>query len=261
MIIKRKQPFIFQLSIVTILSSMALALVSTNDVRAMRLHKSFFISPPDSTKRKDTSNKMPFPIKDKKPWETSGSKNPFDLNDPPNIKTKYELDTEKNQYNVSSKVGSYNTKLPASEGFKERMINENKVANKKYFNQRSQANNFAKGSNLIPPIIVPSKVFDKIFGSSIIDIRPRGNAELIFSYNGNEVRNPAFSLRQQKTSQFDFKQKIQLNVAGSVGDKVKVNMNYDTEATFEFENQMKLDYAGKEDDIIKKIELGNVSLP
>ncbi len=261
MIIKRKQPFIFQLSIVTILSSMALALVSTNDVRAMRLHKSFYTSPPDSTKRKDTIIKMPFPIKDKKPWETSGSKNPFDLNDPPNIKTKYELDAEKNQYNVSSKIGSYNTKLPASEGFKERMANENKVANKKYFNQRSQANNFAKGSNLIPPIIVPSKIFDKIFGSSIIDIRPRGNAELIFSYNGNEVRNPAISLRQQSTSQFDFKQKIQLNVAGSVGDKVKVNMNYDTEATFEFENQMKLDYAGKEDDIIKKIELGNVSLP
>jgi cell surface protein SprA len=242
---------------------MAFALVSTNDVRAMRIRSSFIMLPPDSTNKKDTSSKlkMPFPIKDKKPWETSGGKNPFDLNDPPNINTKYELDKDKNQYNISSKIGKFNTKLPASESFKERMRNENKNANKKYFSQRSQANNFAKGSNLIPSIVVPSKVFDRIFGTSVIDIRPRGNAELIFSYNGNEVRNPAYSLRQQSTSQFDFKQKIQLNVAGSVGDKVKVNMNYDTEATFEFENQMKLDYSGKEDDIIKKIELGNVSLP
>ena len=68
-------------------------------------------------------------------------------------------------------------------------------------------------------------------------------------------------MRQQSTGQFDFKQKIQLNVSGSVGDKMKVNMNYDTEATFDFENQLKLDYSGKDDDIIKKIELGNVNLP
>jgi cell surface protein SprA len=251
-------------SSIIFLGSFAFVLVSAGSVKSTPARRSRFILPPDTLSKKDTSTKkvvMPFPIKDKKPWEISGSKNPFDLNDPPNIKSKYELDKEKNQYNYSSKVGGYNTKLPASETFKERLANENKTANKQYFKQRSQANNFAKGSNIVPPIVVPSKLFDKIFGSSVIDIRPRGNAELIFSYNGNEVRNPAFSLRQQSTSQFDFKQKIQLNVAGSVGEKVKVNMNYDTEATFEFENQMKLDYEGKEDDIIKKIELGNVGLP
>ncbi|MFA9212428.1 MAG: cell surface protein SprA [Candidatus Methylacidiphilales bacterium] len=260
---------ISNLSLFAILGSMTLGLVSTANVRGTRNRTSrarekYVQTPPDSTFKADSTTKkvkMPFPIKDKKPWETDGSKNPFDLNDPPNIKTSYELDKEKNQYNYSSKVGDYNTKLPASESFKERLANENKKANKQYFNQRSQANNFTKGSGLIPPIVLPGKVFDKIFGSSVIDIRPRGNAELIFSYRGNEVRNPAFSLRQQSTSQFDFQQKIQLNVSGSVGDKVKVNMNYDTEATFEFENQMKLDYAGKEDDIIKKIELGNVGLP
>ncbi len=243
---------------------MAFALVSTTSARPMRLRRNFVLTPPDSTNKKDTSNKpvkMPFPIKDKKPWETSRKANPFDLNDPPNINNKYELDPTKNQYNYTSKVGKTNIGLPASESFKERLSNENKKSNKQYFKQRSQANNFAKGSSIVPPIQIPSKVFDRIFGSSVIDIRPRGTAELIFSYNSNEVRNPAFSLQQQSTSQFDFKQKIQLNVAGSIGDKVKVNMNYDTEATFEFENQMKLDYSGKEDDIIKKIELGNVGLP
>lgn len=244
------------------LSSMAFAMVSTTSARPARSRRDFILLPPDSTNKKDTVNrKLPFPIKDKKPWETTRKTNPFDLNDPPNIKSKYELDPQKNQYNYSSKIGNYNYGLPASETFSERLKNENKKSNKQYFKQRSQANNFAKGSSIVPPIQVPSKAFDRIFGSSVIDIRPRGTAELIFSYNGNEVRNPAFSLRQQSTSQFDFKQKIQLNVAGSVGDKVKVNMNYDTEATFEFENQMKLDYSGKEDDIIKKIELGNVGLP
>ena len=90
------------ISLFAILSSMAFGLVSAGSVRSMRQNKDFIILPPDSTNKKDTTNKkikMPFPIKDKKPWEISGSKNPFDLNDPPNIKSVYELDKEKNKYN------------------------------------------------------------------------------------------------------------------------------------------------------------------
>lgn len=54
---------------------------------------------------------------------------------------------------------------------------------------------------------------------------------------------------------------MQVSVAGQIGDKLKINTNYDTDATFEFENQIKLNWEGQEDDILKKIELGNVSLP
>src|SRR5690606_1391590 len=104
-------------------------------------------------------------------------------------------------------------------------------------------------------------IFDKIFGGGTIDIRPQGSAELIFGWNYNVVRNPALTTRQQKNGQFDFDQKIQLNLTGSIGDRMKIATNYDTEATFDFENQMKLNWEGKEDDIVKKVELGNVSLP
>jgi cell surface protein SprA len=217
-------------------------------------------APPDST-GKDTSVNLPYPIKDRKPYERTSSKNPFDLGEPANIKTKYELDPETESYNYSSKVGGQDYRLPASVGLKDALREENKRQNKEYFNQRSQANNFVSGSGIIPQLRVGPKIFERIFGSGIIDIKPRGTAELIFAGNSNTVRNPQFAPQQQTTRQFDFKQKIQLNVAGSIGDKLKVNINYDTEATFDFENQVKLDYAGKEDDIIKKIELGNVSLP
>ena len=47
-----------------------------------------------------------------------------------------------------------------------------------------------------------------------------------------------------------------MNVTANIGDKMKLAMNYNTEATFEFENKMKLEYTGNEDDIIKKIEAG-----
>lgn len=222
----------------------------------------FIVLPPDSGKQNTPPNiKMPYPIKDRKPYETNPSKNPFDLADPANIKNKYQLDPNSNNYNYSSKVGKLDYRMPGSTSIKSQLQKDNKRLTKDYFKQRAQANNFVKGNSLIPPIVANNKIFDKIFGSGVIDIRPRGTAELIFQGNFNDVKNPALSPRMQSTGQFDFRQKIQLNVAGSVGDKLKVNMNYDTEATFEFENQMKLDYAGKEDDIIKKIELGNVSLP
>src|SRR5574343_642399 len=151
--------------------------------------------------------------------------------------------------------------MPSNVPISEEWKRDGKRQDNLYFKQRAQAQNFVKGGGLIPTLSVGPKIFDKIFGSGVIDIRPRGTAELIFQGNFNTVRNPAIAVRQQSTGQFDFRQKIQLNVSGSVGDKMKVNMNYDTEATFDFENQMKLDYAGKEDDIIKKIELGNVNLP
>jgi cell surface protein SprA len=222
--------------------------------------KGFLLAPPDSSLG-DTSRPLPYPIKDRKPYEQNTSKNPFDLGEPSNIKNRYDLDPETNSYNYTSKVGGQDYRLPASVSIQDQMKEENKRQNKEYFRQRSQANNFVSGSGLIPPLRVGPKIFEKIFGSGIIDIRPRGTAELIFAGNFNTVRNPAFAPQQQTTGQFDFKQKIQLNVQGSIGDRMKVNINYDTEATFDFENQVKLDYSGKEDDIIKKIELGNVSLP
>lgn len=218
-------------------------------------------APPDSAAIDSPVVKLKYPIKDRKPNEQFGKRHPLDLNEPANIKNSWNLDPEKNEYNYQSKVGPMDYRLPASSGIKERLNLDGKRQNTEYFKQRAQAQNFVRGSGIIPQINLSNKVIDRIFGSGIIDIKPRGTAELIFQGNFNQVRNPAFSLRQQRTGQFDFRQKMQLNVTGSIGDKLRVNMNYDTEATFEFENQMKLDYAGKEDDIIKKIELGNVSLP
>lgn len=113
----------------------------------------------------------------------------------------------------------------------------------------------------LSPIICSWKTFQDFFGNGKVEIKPTGSAELTFGGIYNVIKNPQFNSRQQRNAQFDFKQKIQLNVAGSIGDKFKINTNYNTEALFDFENQMKLNWDGKEDGILKKIEVGNVSLP
>ena len=113
----------------------------------------------------------------------------------------------------------------------------------------------------LPKLYVGGETFDKVFGGNTVDIRPQGSAELIFSLRVNKLDNPNYTVKQRKTTSFDFQEKIQMNVIGKIGEKLKLTTNFNTEATFNFENDMKLEYTGFEDDIIKKIEVGNVSLP
>ncbi len=130
-----------------------------------------------------------------------------------------------------------------------------------YWKQRSKSETVDRRSPLLKSINIGGEAFDKIFGTSTINIVPQGSAELIFGINTSKINNPNISERLRKTTTFDFQEKIQMNVTGSIGDKMKLGVNYNTEATFDFENKTKLEYNGKEDEIIKKIEAGNVSLP
>ena len=131
-----------------------------------------------------------------------------------------------------------------------------------YWNMRSDERAIKQNFSLLAPkLYVPGKAFDKIFGGNSVDIRPQGSAELIFGLKMNRLDNPSLPEEQRRTTSFDFQEKIQMNVIGKIGDKLKLTTNFNTESTFDFENQMKLEYTGYEDEIIKKIEVGNVSLP
>src|SRR5690606_20657314 len=94
-----------------------------------------------------------------------------------------------------------------------------------------------------------------------IDIIPRGSADISIMAQHNKNANPMFNERQRQQWGFDVDQRIQMNLTGQIGDRLKITTNYNTEAQFDFENQIRLDYVGKDDDIIKRIELGNVSMP
>ena len=103
---------------------------------------------------------------------------------------------------------------------------------------------------------------EKIFGPGGVQIKTQGSAEMKLGINVKKVNNPALAASRRKTVGFDFDQKINLSLNGKVGDKINMNLNYNTEATFDFDSQMmKLKYDGKEDEIIKLIEAGNVSFP
>ncbi|MFN9109646.1 MAG: cell surface protein SprA, partial [Bacteroidota bacterium] len=133
-----------------------------------------------------------------------------------------------------------------------------------YFRQRSQQS-YASGAGSTdgwkPRLNISNPELNRIFGDGGVDIQPSGSATLTLGGNFNTIRNPQFSKRQQRNGNFIFDQKIQLNVMGNIGNKVKLGIRYDTDATFEFDNQTNLGWSGKEDDILKEVSVGNVSLP
>ena len=103
---------------------------------------------------------------------------------------------------------------------------------------------------------------DKIFGPGGVRIKMMGTAELKLGGNIKNIDNPSLPVRNRRTKSIDFDEKINLNVTGKVGDKLNMNLNYNTDATFDFDTKnIKLRYEGKEDEIIKLIEAGNITFP
>ena len=197
----------------------------------------------------------------------SGSLPGLGINDPSNYTEEVDYDPESGLYTVTYKVGNLVVKPPmlmTPEEYQD-YIRSKQVSD--YWNSKTKSEEAARaegrspGSSLIPQIQVNSELFSSIFGSNTIDIRPQGYAELRFGGRFQKIDNPLIPERNRSTFTFDFDQRIQMNVSGKVGEKLEIKTNYDTEATFSFENQVKVEFTGDEDDIIKKLELGNVSLP
>jgi cell surface protein SprA len=207
---------------------------------------------------------LPFPINDNiNPY---GNNSGLDLNNPANIESAVEYDPATGNYYFYQRVGGeLDYRNPTVMSFEEyinyNMANSVKDYWKEIKDVESITDEDGETSAFAPKLKVNGKAFDRIFGGNTIDIRPQGSAELTFGVNINKNENPQIPERQRRVTTFDFDQKIQMNVVGNIGDKMKLTTNYNTEATFDFENQMKLEYTGYEDEIIKKIEAGNVSLP
>ncbi|MFN5318897.1 MAG: cell surface protein SprA, partial [Bacteroidia bacterium] len=216
--------------------------------------------PGDSTDT-DTLIQLPFPFDDEDLDPTDPTPNPFFLKDPANVTNSIDLNTETNEYDISSRMGGLNFRYPDYMSFQEYLDEDFNNAILRNWRERVEGDDVNKQRGFQPRIIVPGEAFAGIFGSNVIDIRPQGSAELIFGGNFVRTQNPALPIRQQRVGSFNFQQKIQMNLTGKIGDKIQLQTNYNTETGFSFDNKVNLKYEGKEDEIIQLIEAGNVNLP
>lgn len=214
----------------------------------------------------------PIVTKDDLPYkfnDNNGSQPMYDdksglyLENPSNIKTETNYNPQTGNYDVTQKIGDMDYRPETYVEFQDYQDQLFKQAVKDHWKSKIKAEdlNNQNKKGLVPKLTINSEIFDRIFGGNTVDIKPTGTAELIFALNRNKTLNPAIPQRQQKVTNFDFNMRIQLNLIGKIGDKLKITTSYNTEASFDWENQMKLEYTGYEDEIIKKIEAGNVSMP
>lgn len=211
--------------------------------------------------RRDTV-KLRYPLKDLPFLNLYQKKNPLDLNLPSNINREVVFDPLTRQYIIREKLGSRLYRPPQYMTIDEYQRYEGELLKRNYWRQLSdQQLSDYRQDRLIPTIYVQSEAFERIFGGNTIDIIPRGSADVSIMAQRNKNANPMFNERQRRQWGFDFDQRIQMNLTGQIGERLKLTTNYNTEAQFDFENQIRLDYTGKDDDIIQRIELGNVSMP
>ncbi|MCX6232896.1 MAG: cell surface protein SprA [Bacteroidetes bacterium] len=212
------------------------------------------IQPPDS------SLKYPFPKKTQ-PFNGDNPNHPMYLREPSNVKDSIVYDPVNNEYIFNSKIGDLDYNTPNTMSFDEYQTYDIDKSLQNYWRERSKAANAGNRGGLIPQFKVGSEVFEKIFGSNTIDIRPQGSAELIFAIIGNKRDDPSIDTRNRTTTNFDFQEKIQMSVLAKIGDKIEFKMNYNTESMFAFENKLKLRYEGKEDEILQLLEAGDINFP
>jgi cell surface protein SprA len=212
--------------------------------------------------KKDST--LRFPIKDRRgdPF-TYRSNNPFDIRDTSVVKRSIEYDPTTKQYVIIEKIGGKIYRTPTTMNYDDFWKLEAKRSEQEYFRKRMAALSALNRKVARPKFKIFNKLFDRMFGIDSgglkVSIKPQGSVDLTLGYQGQNIKNPTLPERARKNGGFDFDMNANINVIGNIGEKLKLPISYNTLANFDFENQLKLDYKGMDDEIIKSIEAGNIS--
>lgn len=191
------------------------------------------------------------------------------LEQPKNITQQYTYNPTLDRYVYSEKIGKYDLRTPmflTVEEYENLVLRERMKA---YYAEKLGAlGDTATGTSqkkaqrdLLPELYVNSDFFESIFGGRNIDLIPQGSVGVDLGVRYTRNDNPVVSPRYRSSWGLDFEQRISLGLTGKIGTRLTLNAKYDTQASFDFQNVFKLEYSPDEDDIIQKIELGNISMP
>ena len=209
----------------------------------------------------NSTDSLPFPIHDRRGDFLSSTPNVYDFQTPPNINDSIAYDPVTKTYTIYEKVGDHYYRTPTTYTADEFRAMEAKKAEENYFKKRANTLSLLNRGMVKPKLNVYDDLFNRLFGNGKIDIQPQGNIDVTAGYQGQNVKNPTLPERARRNGGFDFDMAAQLNVNANIGNKLKFPISYSTVANFDFANQLKLDYTGTDDEILKRFEAGNVSFP
>ena len=112
-------------------------------------------------------------------------------------------------------------------------------------------------------VVVPggrSSAFSTVFGSPEVDLRVVGNANIDAGFNYRTSQERAATTGDAGQLDPDFNQDLQLGITGTIGDKLEIDVDWDTNNPFDYQNQVSILYTGYDDEILQRVEAGNVFL-
>ena len=224
----------------------------------------FDLNEPDSL-----TPRFPVDKTQKTRYQDFKGKRAIDFETPQNVKTEIEYDPKSGLYIFRTKIGDSEVSAPFSMSADEYMSYTLKRSMSKYFRDRDAALKGEKDDDKSEFSLKNIKLnigpAERLFGPGGVKFHATGYVEAKLGIKRTTSDNPTRSERNRSRTAFDFDEDIQLNVTATVGDKINFDMNYDTQAMFDFDSKrIKLAYdasaAGDDDAILRKIEAGNVSM-
>jgi cell surface protein SprA len=209
-----------------------------------------------------TGDTLHFPISDRygDPF-SHPERSTIDLKTPPVIHDSLRYDPVTKQYYFGEKIGNQDYRNPTYFDYNDFLKLQGQQQEDAYWMQLGNTMTQLNKSAGQPDLYKGPLLFNRIFGGTQADIRPQGNLNITFGYEGQNYKNLTLPERARKTGGFVFPMSIDMNVVGQIGTKLKLTSNYNTQSVNDFDKQIKLEYTGSDNDIIKKIEAGNVSFP
>jgi len=249
-----------KLTVVFVLAAVAFLLLNGESVSA----KGYFQAPvvrPDTVPAGSTGP-LHYPIRDRRgDFVSDPRRSTFDFDNPSNIQDSVVYDPITRRYIVYEKIGDKYYRTTTSYSFDEYWSISGRQAENNYFKRRANTLNLLNRGRVKPKLNIYDNLFNRLFGNGKITIQPQGNVDLMAGYQGQNIKNPTLPENARKNGGFDFDMNAQVNVNADIGGKLKFPINYNTLANFGQDNQLKLDYTGLDDEIIKRFELGNIAFP
>ncbi|MBK7883301.1 MAG: hypothetical protein IPJ81_05545 [Chitinophagaceae bacterium] len=201
----------------------------------------------------DYKDSLPYPLKDRRgDFLFNDPKNTYDFDKPSNITDSVAYDPKTRRYVIYEKIGTKYYRSPASYTYEEYWQLRGRQAEIDYFKKRANTLNLLNRKvGIRPKLSLYDNLFNRLFGNGKVEISPQGNIDINAGYQGQNIKNPTLPERARKNGGFDFGMNAQVNVNASIGDKLKFPINFNTLANFDLDNQLKLDYTGQDDEIIK----------
>ncbi|MDR2511618.1 MAG: cell surface protein SprA [Bacteroidales bacterium] len=178
------------------------------------------------------------------------------------IRPSLQYDPVTNTYNLNNSTYGYSTGSE-SMNFDEYSKYSLNKATKDYWKEKASNQNGVSGRKTLLDL-VPKMRFNKgdffkdLFNSDLLKLKMNLSAEIRLGILYNRRDDPALDVKAQRQTDLDFTAKINANVDVRIADKFDIKIKHNTEALFAFDNTFKTQYEGKEDDIVKLVQVGNI---